>query len=285
MKKLDRILKNLNLFDVLVITTILIGIVILAFFLLRRTKYLTVVIKLTNKNILNAYGNPPTWFAEYFKEGMAAKDSLGRKTAEIKQVYRYDSGTTTKALYLTMSLKADYSWGSGKYSYEGAPLILGAPIKIELQQILIEGLVTYIEGVPDNRVDKEMLVETQLMDYQSVFPETNGLPQFKADAINIGDQVKDSLGNVLITVAAKRVEPAKKIVTTTNGNLLVQSDPLKKDIYLTLKIKVKEINNTVNTTEYYIVDDVRIKIGDSIPLHLKNISVYPLVTKIVEVKD
>lgn len=278
MKNLKINLKNIGLFDILIITSVLFSLLFLAFFLLRRTRYIDVVIKVTNKNILYSSNNPPSWFAEYFKEGMTGKNSMGQSVAVIKKVFSYDTSATEKALYLTINLKADYSRGENKYSYEGNPLLIGAPIKIEFQNILAEGLVTYLEGVKDMRGDGEILAETQIMWYQQIFPETTGIPSFLADAINVNDEVKDSLGNVLIKIVDKKAEPAKKITTNSLGNVFVVNDPLKKDVYLTLKLKVKKINN-----DYYIFDDVKVKVGERIPLHLPNISIYPNITKILAV--
>jgi len=274
--------KKVSLFD-LALIILIIGIVLAAAFLFfRRTKQFEVVVKITSKNVLYAWDTPPNWFAEYFKEGMVAKDSLGRKTAEIKKIYRYDTGPNNKALYLTLNLKADYAWGSGKFSFEGNPLIIGAPIKIEFPNILIDGLITHIEGLDNSMVMRDMIVETQIMNYDQVFPETNGINSFEAEAITVGEEVKDSLGNTLITVLDKKIDPAKKIVTDANGRVFVQPDPLKKDVYLTLKLRVMEKDN-LDKKEYYLFDDTRIMIGSSVPLHLKNISFYPVVTKIASI--
>ena len=129
-----------------------------------------------------------------------------------------------------------------------------------------------------------MLVETRIIWQREVFPETSGAPAYVAEAINTGEQVKDSLGNVLITIVDKRVEPAEKIVTDSRGNVFVSRDPLKKDVFLTLKLRVKELGTDVNEHEYYVFDDVRVKIDTSIPIHLKDISIYPRVTKILEIR-
>jgi len=276
--------KYLNLFDAVLIIAVLFTAVMLAFFFLRRSKQLTVVIKVTGQNVLYAWETPPNWFVYYFKEGMVAKDGLGRNSAEIKNIYRYDTGQNNKALYLTLDLKADYTKGSGKYSYEGKPLIIGSPIKIEFQDILAEGLVTYIEGLPDVTKTREILVETRIIWQNEVFPETSGVPDYVAEAIGVGEQTKDSLGNVLITIVDKRVEPAEKIVTDSQGNIFVSRDPLKKDVFLTLKLRVKEVESESNYNEYYLFDDVRVKIDSQIPLHLQNISIYPRITKILEVR-
>ncbi|MFC1711929.1 DUF4330 family protein [Patescibacteria group bacterium] len=280
---IKKIKRNLTLFDILILFVVIISLAFLAYFFLRRTKHLEVTVKITDKSILYAFSNPPNWFSEYFQVGMIAKDGLGRKAAEVKKVFRYDVWPNAKAVYLTVDLKADYSKSSDKYSYEGKPLIVGSPIKIEFSRILVEGLITHIEGFDDVGENKEMLVETQIMWQNETFPETYGVPSYIPDNINIGDEVKDSRGNTVITIVDKKVEPAKKLVTDSRGNVFIRHDPLKKDVFLTLKLNVKEIHNEINDNEYYLFDDIRIMVGQDIRLLLPNLSVAPKIVKILSV--
>jgi len=284
MKETKREKKSIDLFDaVLIFSIVLIG-GFLAFFFLKRAKYVEVEVKITNQNILYAKDNPPSWFTEYFKPGIIAKDSLGRKRAEIKKVFRYDTKPEQKAIYLTLEVKTDYTKGEDKYSYEGKPLIIGAPILLEFPNILAEGLVTRMQDGQDNRQTKEMLIETQLLFYEENAQSTHGVLPFIPEAIRVGDEVGDSLGNTLISIIDKRVESAKRTVVDAFGNVFIRQDPLRKDVYLTLKLKVYEVKNSINEKEYYLFDDVRVKVGNIIPLHLNDISIYPTVTKIIEIK-
>lgn len=275
--------KYLNLFDLSVIIIGFVVIFVLAFLFLRRSKNIEIVVKITSQNVLTSWDTPPSWFSTYFKKGMTVKDSLGRDLAKIKNVYEYDTGPNNKAVYLTMDFKADYSGVKNQYSYEGKPLLIGAPIKIEFPNILAEGLVTYMQGVEDTRKPKTLIVQTRIMNTDFIFPETNGVNAYVADAINVGEEIKDSYGKTLITILDKGVEPAQKVVTDSAGNVFVRSDPLKKDVYLKLRLEIKETNNAINKSEYYLFDNVRVNIGEVIPLHLKDISVYPIVTKIIKI--
>lgn len=275
-KKFFKNFKVINLFDLVVILTILVSVSFLVYFLLKHSGHIQVVIKITSRNILYADESPPSWFSEYFHEGMQARDSLGRQTAVITKIYRYDSSEKEKALYLTLDLKADYNQGTRQFSYHGTPVLIGAPLKIELENILVDGLVTYISGVEDNHQRRELITEAQLFDYQTVFPETTGVPEYLANTINSGDKISDSLGNIAAEVVEKKVDPAKKIVIDNNGFLYVRNDPLKKDVYLTIKLHVKEING-----EYYLFDDIRVRVGQILPLHFKTTTIYPTVTKII----
>lgn len=261
--------KFLNLFDfTLIIILIMVGI-LSAYFLLKRNKYLEITVKITNQNVLYSLESPPSWFTEYFKPGMIVKDSFGRKLVELKKIYRYDLTPDVKTLYLTLNIKADYNKGSGKYSYEGKTLSIGAPIKIEFPDILVEGLVTDISGLKRELKNNEILVWSTLYDVKP----------YIADNLNIGDNVKDSNGDVAITIIDKKVEPAEKSVPDSLGNLHLSRDPIAKDIRLTFKLNVNKVSNSINNNEYYLFGDIRILVNTVIPVHLGNIDIYPMVNK------
>jgi hypothetical protein len=234
-------------------------------------------VKITEDSILYVRNNPQAWFVYLFKEGMRERDGLGRTSAEIEKVNYYDSGEAKKAVYLNLRLRVDYNKRSRNYLYKGKPLLIGSPIKIEFEDIITEGLVTSVEGVDDPRKDVELIVKSQIFDLNPVFPETNGVQPFLAEAINVDDKVRDSNGREVITVLEKTEEAAKKIVTNDKGEVFLRRDPVKKDVYLTLKLLVRQIND-----EYYLFDDIQVKIGNGIPIHTVNYSIWPVVTEILK---
>lgn len=271
-------IKNLGLFDFLMIAFLILIIVFFGVFFSRKTKYLEVTVKITEDNILYASNNPQAWFVYLFKPGMKEKNGLGQISAEVKKVYFYDISEAKKAAYINLKLRTNYNRQSQNYSYKGKSLLVGSPIKIELQDVLIEGLVTAIEGLPDPRKEVELIVKSQIFGDNSVFPETNGIPAFLADAVKVGDKFYDSENKAVVTILEKTEEPAKKITTNDKGEVFLRRDPLKKDVYLTLKLLAKQINN-----EYFLFDDLQIKIGDGIPILTESYSVWPTITEFVKI--
>jgi len=81
----------------------------------------------------------------------------------------------------------------------------------------------------------------------------------------------------VVTVLEKTEELAKKIVTNDKGEVFLRRNPLKKDVYLTLKLLAKQTNN-----EYFLFDDLQIKIGNEIPILTENYSVWPVITEFVK---
>jgi len=270
-------IKNLGLFDFLMIGFLILIIVFFAVFFSRKTKYLEVTIKITENSILYAKNNPQAWFVYLFKPGMKEKNGLGQTSAEVEKVYFYDVSEAKKAAYIDLKLKTNYNRQSQNYSYKGKALLVGSPIKIELQDVLIEGLVTAVEGLPDPRKEVELIVKSQILENNLVFPETNGIPIFLADAVKVGDKFYNSENKAVVTVLEKNEELAKKIVTNDKGEVFLRRDPLKKDVYLTLKLLAKQTNN-----EYFLFDDLQIKIGNGIPILTESYSVWPVITEFVK---
>ena len=268
-------MKKMSYFD-LILTLIFVLLAIFLFiFLFRKNQYIEFVVKVTNDNILYAEQYPPNWFVNLLKKGMREKDGLGRVVAEIKDIYWYDIEPTVKVAYLHLNIKATYNKKTNQYSYKGKPLLVASPIKIQFEKVLINGLITYVDGVEDTRETKIMIVETQLIQYKDVFPNIRGVEPFIAEAVSIGDEVKSYDGSTLIKIIDKKVLPATRITTNDRGQAFLQQDPLLKDVYLTLKVKVKKVNN-----EYYLYDDLRLKIGLVIPVNLEKISIWPTITQI-----
>ena len=77
----------------------------------------------------------------------------------------------------------------------------------------------------------------------------------------------------------KKVEPAKKVIVTSDGRTILGVDPVRKDIYLTL-----EINSLKIGERHFLLNDIPIVIGYAIPINTPTISVFPVITKFISVE-
>lgn len=277
MKKIIKFLKDqskrLTFFDYLIFGVLIVGVIVLANILLRKSSYITVTVKASEDNV--AWTNDTkTWFSQLFHEGMMERDGVGRNQAEVVKIYSYDTDPSKKALYLTLKLKAVYSKSTGQYSFKGKPLLIGNTIKLFLDNVNLEGLIVNIENLPDPREKVKLRLETRLIG-DSRFQETEGSPQYVTDAVKVGDKVYDSQGNTILTVISKYTEPAKRVVTTSDGRVLVRTSPLLKDAYFAADVNAMKIGG-----KYYLFDDVPISIGFGLPINLPFISIFPTITKI-----
>lgn len=275
MKNVLNKIKHLTLFDKLVFAFVAMVIVFFTFTFFRKTTYITLTIKVGEDTVSWPHWSR-AWFSQLFHEGMKEKDGLGTVNAEVLKVRSYDIWPAKKAVYLTTRVKVVYSRSSDQNTYKGLPVLIGATIKMYLDKVLVDGLVTNIEGVIDSRERKTILVEAQIKEESPTFPETSGTKQYIADAINIGQKILDDQGNVIIEITGKRVEDAKRNIFTDDGRALIGINPLRKDVYLTLKLESIKLQN-----RYYLFDDIPILIGQTIPINLSTISVFPEITKII----
>ena len=120
-----------------------------------------------------------------------------------------------------------------------------------------------------------MIVETQIREETPAFPDSSGTSEHIANALIKGDMVKDDQGNIIVKIIDKKVENAKRLVITSDGRSVIQTNPLRRDVYLTLEVDAIKIGD-----RYYIFDDVPLLVGEKIPINTSTISVWPEVTKI-----
>lgn len=270
-------LKRLTIFDWFVILVVLFGLVFLILFILKEERWVKVEVKISPKEWWRDSKGPPYWLGNLIREGDKQYDLLGRKTAEILEVKNYEWKMDRNFIYLTLNLKAEVDKRRKKLKFDHQPLEVGGQIDLQLGNIGMPGLVTYIEGMLDTRIWEEKIVETRVLDYIDIFPETLGVQPWKAEAINVGDQMKNTHGQVVAEILDKKIKPAEKITTTADGRIILGQDPIKKDVALVIKIKTFKQEGVD-----YFLDDIKIKIGESLFLSLPKVDIYPTITEILQ---
>lgn len=263
----------------------LIFIVTFGIFLISRKKiWINVEVKISSSEWWWIQNNTPHWLADKIAVGDKQYDFFGQNVGEILEVRSYewmnynstDSFSSQKNVYLNLKLKVDINKKKNQIKFLQQSVQIGKPIDLNFGSVGFPGLVTYIENIPDNRVWEEKVVEAKLLQYIDVYPETSGISNWRAEAIEIGSQMIDSRGNVIAEILDKKVKPAEKITVTSDGKALLISDPLKKDVLITVKIKtIKE-----GGTNYYL-EDQKVKVGEIIFILLPNINIAPEITKII----
>lgn len=280
MKNIKDRLAKLTLADAAAILVVIAIITALAYLFFRKSTLVTVTIKANEDSVaFNSWdvGNKGTrsWFAQMFYPGMKEKDGLGKATAEVLSLRSYDTSPARKAVYLNVRLRTVYNRASNQNYYKGKAVLVGSTIKLYLDSLQVDGLITYVEGIKDPRQKIILILETQVRDETPVYPETSGTKPYIADALSEGQEIKDDQGNTIIKILKKRVEDAQRVVTTSDGRVFIQTNPLRKDVFFTLEVSANQIAN-----RYYIFDDVPVLIGIGIPVNTTTISMWPEVTKI-----
>lgn len=279
MEKIKKKLSKLTLFDKVLILAVLAAISVFAFIFFRKSAYVTAVIKVGEETVQfqpwNERAGTKAWFSQKFYKGMKETDGLGRTKAEVLDVRSFSTERGLKDVYVTVRLGTVYNRASNQHTFRGKPVLIGSIIKLNLDDLVVEGLVTHIMGANDEREKKTLVIKAQLREENSTFLETSGLPEFLASVLEIGQEIKDDQGNVIVKVLEKKVEDARRTVVTSDGRVLLRRNPLRKDIYYTLEVNALKIHD-----RYYLFDDVPLLVGERIPLNTSTVSITPTITDI-----
>lgn len=263
--KAKRLRKKIGIFEILVGFIILL---ILGFVMIQlRTKeqWVKAEVKISSSSWWQAYYiSPPYWLGESIEVGDREFDSQGQLVAEVLGIRAYELSNlqqqepTRKDFYLTLNLRVAKDRRTGKLKFKNQPLEIGSPIELHFTNTYVPGLVTFIEGISDKEKMKEVIIEGVWL---------NNYP-WNAEAIPIGGKMEDGMGNVVAEILEKRIELAEKTVETAWGGLVVSRDPLKRDIYLKVKLKVRESGDNL-----YFLYDKKIKVGENLFIQLPGIDV------------
>lgn len=268
--------RKISFIELIVLFLFLVAIAFFAFLFFRKSVNITVVVKIGSDSVRWNGGATSPWFSQFFYPGMKEQDGLGRTTAEVLEVKSIDTSPTDKSIYTTIKLKVTYNRSSNQYVFRGKPVLIGSTVRLYLDKVLVDGLITQVEGVKDLRENANLKINAQIIEENPAFPETYGTKEYIATAIPEGQEIKNDQGEVIITVLSRRIQNAQKVVTTGDGRVFIQEHPLKKSVTYTLKVKATRIYS-----RYYIFDDVPLNIGSTIPLITNTAALYPEITQIL----
>lgn len=270
--------KSLKVFDWVLIVCGFIAVIVFVILFFRRSVYITVTVSVGEDSAIfgNGWSNfgPKDWFASAFHVGQKEKDGLGKVQAEVLNVYSYDKSEDHKNIYLDVKLNTVYNRATNTYTYKGTPVLIGSTIKLDLDNVFAEGLVTEVQGFPVKSEHQTIKVEAQMGDEETNFMQVSATKNYLADSIQTGDTVKDNKGTTLIKILDKKVLPAEVTVVTSDGRIIKATDPVRKDVFLTLEISAEKIDG-----KYFFLNDIPILVNQAIPINTPTVSIYPVVTK------
>lgn len=279
LKRIKKIIQKTTFFDKVIIFLVFIAVVSFAYIFFRKVDYLTVSLKLGSESISfmnwDKGSGVKSWYANRFYAGMKELDGFGKAQAEVLEVKSFDTYPNLQDIYLKVKLRVVYNRASNQHTFKGVPLLVGSTVRLNLDRFKVNGLVTNIEGQKENLIKKKILVQAELRNEYSSFQETSGVSPYLADALKIGDEFKNNLGETIVKLIGKRVEDAKRSVPTSDGRIVIARNPLRKDVYLTFEVEAKEIDE-----RFYIFDDFQVLVGQGIPFNTQTYSIWPEVTDI-----
>ena len=277
-------IRRLKFIDYVLLGCVFLAILIFAIFFFRKSAYINATIKVGEDSVYyqswdtsrSDTSASKEWFANSFYPGQSEKDGTGQNVAEVLSIFSYNKTATRKTVFLNMKLKVVYNRATNTYTYKGVPVLIGSKLKLSFNNVYVEGMVTSVDGFPQYGNRKKIVVESEIREESTLFSGSIGTKPYVADAIRVGDGAKDNRGNVIIKIIDKRVTPAMKTVTTSDGRVFQTPDPVIKDVFLTLEIEATETNG-----QYFILDDIPVIIDQVIPINTSQYSIFPTITKFV----
>lgn len=253
-----------KLFDLVFILAIIFSLLIFGMkYFLKKEEWVKVTIKVVPEKWFWGDQPPPNWYALSVNKGDKEFNSMGKPIAEIIGVKRLDTGGTAKVLYIKARLRAVYQQRKQSYFFKDQPLELNSPVELNLNKVNVSGIVTQINDSPPLELEKYLKVKIVLYERYPWY----------ADKIKEGDKYTSG-GEVLAEVIKKEVDLSQKTVVILGelkrfGKdviLPVAKDPLKRDITLTLKIKVRKEGEK----DWVFRTDQLVKVGNKLNIPLDN---------------
>jgi hypothetical protein len=209
------------------------------------------------------WGVPPPyyWNSQTIKPGAKELDVSRQPLVDVLDVEQYGHDDR-KFMWVKARIKITKNTRTGAMYFKQFPLNIGETITIKPNNTMIIGNVVGIEGVKTYWNESDLVVHAKL---RLQMP-------WVADAIKVGDVMKDNKGVVIAEILDKKVENAEIVTTNYQGEPLYKRDPLQKDIALTIKMRVlKDGNFSYFNFNQNVQTDQRVKI------QFQNITIEPSV--------
>jgi len=269
MKKMNfrKLVKKLTVLDWLLAGVFLGSLFFLFSYFFKKETWLRVQVQVNPQEWWWKSEEPPSWIADAVAEGDVQLGFTGRKEAEVigKEVYEAEKGR--KDVFLWLNLRTDYDKKRDAYQFSHQVVEVGRPISLRLNNVGVDCLITWIEGLEEEKV-VEKIIEV----------ESSGANVWVADKVKVGDRMEDTQGNVLAEVLAKDSEFAEMITTDERGNVLVRRNPLTRDLTLKLRIGTVERSGL-----YYFLGNNVVKVGKILDIRFPEVVVEgALIKEIIE---
>ncbi|MFV1917556.1 MAG: hypothetical protein ACC618_03710 [Patescibacteria group bacterium] len=253
--------RQITIYDLLIFILALGFLVFLSFSFKEKPASVRVGVKIWSPRWWSRNTIPPYWLADAISVGDKEIDVFGKPVAEVKDIQVFETSDNVKDVYLTVGLAANHSKKTGKYTFKGQPVEVGAPIELHLGNTFIQGLVTFVSK--EQEVQDELIVTGKMIntkDGRGIYP----FP-WEAEAVNVGDKMTDGQGRVVAEIVDRRIKLPDHLTTDALGNVHVRKNPLKRDATFKIKIKVSRRGDN-----YYFRGEQKVKVGEKLFLQFES---------------
>lgn len=256
------------------VTGIALCLFVIILFLFQRKTYITADLFISGGEWWWITADPPYWLSNPVLKGAAEYDIKGQKLVEVLSVEKFDQ-PIRKTMMVRARLLVTKNLRTKKYRFKQTPLEIGATIAISPGNIEMFANVMGIEGVQDLSPQETKTITVR---WYNVFP-------WQADAIRVGDVMKDGSGFEVARILKKEtVVSEKTIITEANQSVygipskqtgqlvLLRSDPLRRDVTMVVDILTRRLDD-----QYYFGVVQRVKVGEMLYISLPDIFINPTI--------
>jgi hypothetical protein len=278
--------KNFAFFDLLLFILFALIAVGFLYFLLRRSEYVTVTLRVSSSDSLSNhwFNRPAQWYLEALEPGLQSIDLLGRPIVSVLQTYYYPTYSNVETFYVQLNVRAVYNKNTNEFSYNGVPLLVGKFVDFNVGGVLVKGVIHNINADSVNSVvTKKYLVSGEL-EYinngraQEEQAELEGIRTYIAEDLKEGVTYTDSTGREYAKIVDITKQPAYKKIVHNTGFVSIL-DPERQKVFLTVEIEVDVIKNV----PHYIGEFILRK-GGIIPLYGEYASTFLTLHEITELE-
>ncbi len=166
---------------------------------------------------------------------------------------------------LTVKARLVTEKNGDSYWFKNLKVKIGYPIFIETQKVIFAGVITNVDEIEAQTVNKEMIIEVMLREQ----------PLWISDSISIGDK-EQYLGRTIMEVVGKDVQPSAVIINSNEGLVYAREHSYLQDIKLRLNVLADQRAGN------WFYKDGFVKIGQKIIINTDKISVEGEITNIIK---
>jgi len=244
----------------IVLTIIALTVFIVKFFGIKK-EYKIIRVEVIKKNWTENYDpfgyRAPFWLSDKLKIGQIEKDvNSGKTIATLIGLENYERSGEEADIYLTLKVEVYLNKRNGKYLFKDIPLELGSSIKLNLNNILIQGQITDTDVPPSGYPTKNLLV--------TIF--SRNIEDWICAQIKPGLTMKNRANNEIVAeiLSVKTEEPTYQLIKSENSRLIISNSP-DKDVTITVRIKAQQIDG-----RWYFGGHQNIKVGGNIYINPEN---------------
>lgn len=220
---------KLDAFVVIIFLTIILAGGLFIKLVLQKDTYITVEMLASGGEWWWGTAPPYYWNISPLQKGMKELDVSRKPLVEVLDVVSYGTDNR-KFVWMKARLKVKKNIRTNVFTFKQSEVQVGKIITIAPNNIMLIGQIISVEGMKSVWNKKDIIVTGKLTHKN----------QFDADAIEVGDTMKDNNGDVVAEILDKQVKQHEAVTVDWRGEPLLRLDPYFKDIVVTIKLRIIE---------------------------------------------